>query len=132
MRSDIGADIKVFRTDRAGLHSVLGDLEADIMQLVWGSQRHRGTTVRDVLERLSKRRRIAYTTVMTTMARLARKRLLRTESRGQTHVYYPNFTRDEFASQCVGRILEGLLVSFPSAARRHRSVGAASRSLRVR
>jgi len=111
---------------------VLGDLEAETMELIWGCPGQRGTTVRDVFERLSKRRRIAYTTVMTTMARLARKRLLRTETRGQTHVYYPNFTRDEFASQCVGRILEGLLVSFPSAARGHRSAGAASRSLRVR
>ena len=132
MRSGNGADIKVFRPDRPGLRSVLGDLEAEIMELIWRYPGQRGTTVRDVFERLAKGRRIAYTTVMTTMARLARKRLLRTETRGQAHVYYPNFNRDEFASQCVSRILDGLLVSFPSAALRHRSLGAAPQSVRVR
>lgn len=39
----------------------------------------RGTSVRDVFEVLRERRRIAYTTVMGAMARLARKSLLRVE-----------------------------------------------------
>ena len=58
------------------------------------------------------RRRIAYTTVMSTMARLARKGLLRTEKEGQAYVYYPTLSQDEFVSRFVGRILENLMVSF--------------------
>lgn len=61
---------------------------------------------------LYERRRIAYTTVMNTMARLARKHLLRVERRDQAYVYYPTFTRQEFISRFVGRILESLLVGF--------------------
>ncbi|MGH7427139.1 MAG: BlaI/MecI/CopY family transcriptional regulator [Candidatus Methylomirabilaceae bacterium] len=105
-------DIGLFRLDRPGIRKVLGDLEAEVMELVWSPSAGRGIIVRHVFERLSRRRRIAYTTVMTTMARLARKNLLRVEKRATAYVYYPTCSRDEFVSCIVGRILENLLVSF--------------------
>lgn len=108
-------DITVFRPDRPGIRSVLGDLEAEIMELVWSRPAGEGTTVRDVFEVLYERRRIAYTTVMNTMTRLARKKLLRAEKDGQAYVYYPNFTEQEFVSRFVGRVLESLLVGFTGA-----------------
>lgn len=105
-------EISVFRPDRPGIRKVLGDLEADIMELVWARPPGEPTTVRDIFEALYERRRIAYTTVMTTMARLAKKNLLRTEKQDHAYIYYPNFTQEEFISRFVGRILENLLVSF--------------------
>jgi len=114
-------DISVFRPDRPGIRKVLGDLEAEIMELVWSRPADQGTTVRDVFEilyerRLSAdRRRIAYTTVMNTMARLAKKHLLRVEKRDQAYIYYPNVTQQEFVSRFVGRILEDLFISFSGA-----------------
>src|SRR5438552_3189853 len=105
-------DISVFRPDRPGIRKVLGDLEAEIMELVWEHPPDQGITVREVFETLYERRRIAYTTVMTTMARLGKKNLLRSERVEQAYVYYPNFSRDEFVSRFVGRILENLLVGF--------------------
>ena len=110
-------DISVFRTDRPGIRKMLGDLEADIMEVVWARPAGEGTTVRDVFEVLYDRRRrakdtIAYTTVMNTMARLARKHVLRAQKADQAYVYYPTLTQDEFVSRFVGRIIEDLLVSF--------------------
>ncbi|MGH2588960.1 MAG: BlaI/MecI/CopY family transcriptional regulator, partial [Dehalococcoidia bacterium] len=70
-----GPEISVFRPDRPGIRSVLGDLEAEIMEFIWARPAGEGTTVRDVFEVLYERRRIAYTTVMNTMARLAKKNL---------------------------------------------------------
>ncbi len=105
-------DISVFRTDRPGIRKVLGDLEAEIMEFVWARPASQGTTVREVFEALYARRRIAYTTVMNTMTRLARKHLLRVEKADQAYVYYPTVTQEEFVSRFVGRILEDLLVSF--------------------
>jgi len=105
-------DISVFRPDRPGVRKVLGDLEAEIMEFIWARPTGEGTTVRDVFAVLYERRPIAYTTVMNTMTRLARKRLLRVEKHEQAYVYYPNFTQEEFVSRLVGRILENLLVSF--------------------
>ena len=110
-------DISVFRPDRPGIRKVLGDLEAEIMELIWARPVGQGTTVREVFEVLYERRRVAYTTAMNTMTRLAKKRLLRVEKRDQAYIYYPNQTEPEFVSRFVGRILEDLFVNFSGATR---------------
>jgi predicted transcriptional regulator len=114
-------DISVFRPDRPGIRKVLGDLEAEIMELVWSRPPGQGTIVRDVFDILYERRekRIAYTTVMNTMSRLAKKHLLRVEKKDQAYVYYPNMTQEAFVSGFVGRILEDLLVNFSGASLEH-------------
>jgi predicted transcriptional regulator len=108
-------DISVFRPDRPGIRKVLGDLEAEIMELIWARPAGSTTTVRDVFEILYERRRIAYTTVMNTMTRLARKNLLRVEKHDQAYLYSPNQTEPEFISRFVGRILEDLYINFSGA-----------------
>jgi predicted transcriptional regulator len=110
-------DITVFRPGRTGIRKVLGDLEAEVMEQVWARPAGQGTLVRDVFEVLYERRRIAYTTVMNTMTRLAKKGLLRAEKEGQAYVYRPTLSRDEFVARFVGRILEDLMVSFADATR---------------
>ncbi len=105
-------EISMFRPDRPGIRKVLGDLEAEIMEVIWSRPPDAGTTVRDVFEALYARRRIAYTTVMTTMTRMATKHLLRAERVERAFVYYPAFTQQQFVSRFVGRMLEDLLVSF--------------------
>jgi predicted transcriptional regulator len=108
-------EISTFRPDRTGICKVLGDLEAEIMELVWSFPAGQGTMVRDVFEVLYGRRRIAYTTVMSTMSRLAKKNLLRVEKKDQAYRYYAYFTQQEFVSRFVGRILEDLYVNFSGA-----------------
>lgn len=112
-------DISVFRPDRQGIRKVLGDLEADIMELIWSRPSEQGTMVRDVFEVLYEQRRIAYTTVMNTMTRLAKKHLLHVEKNEQAYVYYPTFTQQEFISRFVGYILDDLLVSFSGTTLEH-------------
>lgn len=82
------------------------------MEFIWTRPIGEGTSVRAVFEELYERRRIAYTTVMNTMSRLARKKLLRTERVGIAYIYYPTVTQQEFISRFVGRILERLVVGF--------------------
>lgn len=119
-------DFSVVHPDRPGIRKVLGDLEAEVMELIWSRPPDQGTTVRDVFEVLyerrlhasvAERRRIAYTTVMNTMTRLAKKNLLRTEKQDQAYVYYPNFSQEEFVSRFVEHMLENLLVNFAGATR---------------
>ncbi len=105
-------DITVFRPDRPGIRKVLGDLEAEIMELVWARSDVEGTTVRDIFQVLYEQRGSAYTTVMNTMTRLTRKKLLSVEKEGVAYVYRPTLNKDEFISRFVGRVLEDLLVSF--------------------
>ncbi|MGH9244671.1 MAG: BlaI/MecI/CopY family transcriptional regulator [Acidimicrobiales bacterium] len=72
--------------DDAG-HGVLGPLEAAVMTTVWRSEEP--VSVRDVLDVLNRSRAqpLAYTTVMTTLARLAEKGVLERELRGRGYVY---------------------------------------------
>lgn len=95
-----------FKPQRDGLKQVLGDLEADIMEYVW-IKGH--CTVRDVHEHLLKGRDLAYTTVMTVMGRLFEKEILLREAEGNTHLYRPAMTREEYISRVVGEVLDALL-----------------------
>jgi predicted transcriptional regulator len=108
-------EITVFRPDRPGIRKVLGDLEAEIMELIWARPASQGTTVRDVFEILYQQRRIAYTTVMSTMSRLAKKQFLRIEKHEQTYVYTPTMTQQEFILRFVSHILQDLFISFSDA-----------------
>jgi BlaI family transcriptional regulator, penicillinase repressor len=66
--------------------AVLTNQELEIMKVVW----NRGSsTVREVYEELLKRRRIAYTTVMTMMGTLEQKGRLRKSEQGRAYVYMP-------------------------------------------
>ena len=111
-------DISVFRTDRPGIRKVLGDLEAEIMEFIWSRPADQGLTVRDVFEVFYERRHMAYTTIMNTMTRLAKKNLLRVEKHDQAFIYFPNYSEEEFISRFVERILVDLLVSFSGATRK--------------
>jgi predicted transcriptional regulator len=110
-------EISVFRPDRPGIRKVLGDLEAEIMELVWKRPINQGTTVRDVFEVLYERRRMAYTTIMNTMTRLAKKHFLRVEKQDAAYIYYPVLKEQEFIDSFVARILENLFVEFSGATR---------------
>lgn len=55
-------EISVFRPNRPGFRKVLGDLEAEVMELVWSYPPGDGVTVRGVFHVLYGRRGLAYTT----------------------------------------------------------------------
>ncbi len=98
-----------FNPKKKGLRKILGDLEADIMTLVWdlGS-----ATVRDVYETMLAQRKIAYTTVMTVMSRLAEKGILEKTKEGQTYRYQALFSKDELTASASKRIFKELLGDF--------------------
>ncbi len=98
-----------FKPGAGGLVKVLGPLETKIMQIVW---REKSTTVKVVHRRLQdtpERGDIAYTTVMTTMTRLAEKGILNRRRDGLAYVYTPAVTKDDFESMMVRRVLDGLM-----------------------
>ncbi len=97
----------------ASLETLLGPLEQDVMDVVW---RLRDTTVRDVHAELAASREIAYTTVMTTMARLARKGILLRDTSDLAHRYRPVVSRDQYARGAVGDVLSWLLERYPEPA----------------
>ncbi len=95
-----------FSPTKDGLVKVLGPLETEIMRLLWQEKR---STVKKVHRKLAQQRDIAYTTVMTTMSRLADKGVLNRQRDGLAYVYTPAISEDEFVSLVVSQVLDGLL-----------------------
>lgn len=95
------------------LADVLGPLEAEIMDVVWEQG---DVTVRDVHQALNDRRPIAYTTVMTTLGRLADKGLLERVEAQPAHHYTALMTRDQYARSTVKSVVDWLVSHFPDPA----------------
>ncbi|BAS26894.1 BlaI/MecI/CopY family transcriptional regulator [Limnochorda pilosa] len=72
----------------------LGPLEAEVMRAVWDLGE---VQVEDVHRRLREEREIAYTTVMTVMARLAEKGFLKRRKDGRAYVYRARVAREQAA-----------------------------------
>jgi predicted transcriptional regulator len=99
------------RTDP--MEDLLGPLEQDVMEVVWDLGE---ATVRDVHERLVAQRKIAYTTVMTTMTRLAAKGLLARDTGSLAHRYRPAIARDVYGRSTVASVLGWLVDRYPEPA----------------
>lgn len=87
----------------------LGPLELRVLRAVW--QRGAGT-VRDILSDIAPEHPVAYTTVMTVMARLADKGLLRRELSGKTYHYTATLTPEEFTAAVSQRMVHSLVAEF--------------------
>ena len=98
---------------RNQLDGLLGPLETEVMEAVW---RLGDTTVRDVHDDLSATRDLAYTTIMTTMARLAAKGMLVRDTAGLAHRYRPGLSREEYARSTVHSVVDWLVRAFPEPA----------------
>ncbi len=103
-----------YRADGEHLETILGTLEAKVMDTIWGMRTP--ARVRDVYERLKKEKKIAYTTVMSTMNTLFEKGLLDrkiTKGRGGLlYVYWPKRTRQEVERSAVKRVIDSLIRNF--------------------
>ena len=100
-----------FNPFKDGLRKILGDLEVDIMEIIWVKA---DVTVREVADHLKRQRDIAYTTVMTVMSRLADKGLLQKLKQGNAYRYRPTYSKEEFTQSTVKRIIRELLGDFAS------------------
>lgn len=108
--------ISDFKPHKLGYKKVLGDLEAEVMKIIWKSGR---ATVRDVYEQIRLEKNLAYTTVMTIMSRLAEKELLNKEALGNAYVYMPTISENDFAQKVVSEVLDGLFEEFAEPALSH-------------
>jgi predicted transcriptional regulator len=77
--------------------------ELEIMKLVWA---RKSATVRDVYEEMRRRRRVAYTTVMTMMNVLERKGHLKKRAEGRSFLYQPTRPKREVVGAMVREFLD--------------------------
>jgi predicted transcriptional regulator len=93
------------------LSNLLGELEVDIMEIVWNSEQ---VSVRDVLLRLKKKRKVAYTTVMTVMSRLYDKKILNRDlNNSGAYIYLPVYkNKQDFLVSFSRKAINNLVKSF--------------------
>jgi predicted transcriptional regulator len=77
----------------------LGDLERAVMEHLWSSSEPQ--TVRQVHEALASKRELAYTTVMTVLQRLAKKKLVTQQRDDRAHRYAPVHGREELVASLM-------------------------------
>jgi len=89
---------------RMGRQLLLGPLEIHVMEVVWATGE---CNVRDVVEKLE--RRLAYTTIMTTLDRLYKKGFLDRHKAERAFVYSARISNQEWERQRAGNLVAGLL-----------------------
>jgi len=106
-----------YRVDGKDLEAILGPLEADVLNAVYDLAKP--VRVREVYEKMKGERKIAYTTVMSTMNTLYEKGILDrkvTEGRGGLlYVYWPKMTKAEIEKSAVKHIMDSLMKNFGEA-----------------
>jgi len=83
----------------------LGELQLQVMEVVW---RLGQATVADAHEALSAERKIAYTTVLTTLRALERRGMVTHETVGKAYLYRPAVSREQYAEDSVDRLVDDL------------------------
>jgi len=93
-----------FKSSQQMVENRLGSLERAVLSIIW---EHGDTSVRDACEQLGPS--VAYTTVMTTMDRLFKKRLLARRKVGRAFVYTATATREELEGAVAAELVQTLL-----------------------
>ena len=99
---------RIFRFRDDGSGSVLGPLEAAIMEIIWAAQKT--VTVSDVETSLRARGEdLAYSTVKTVMTNLAEKGILAKHAAGRANTFTATQARAAFERAAIGGVVESLL-----------------------
>jgi predicted transcriptional regulator len=96
--------LRGFRRPREVASLALGKLERQVLDEIW---QRREVSVRDIYVAFGEK--IAYTTLMTTLDRLFRKRLLDRRKDGRAFLYAPAVSREEFEHGIREDVIDGLL-----------------------
>lgn len=86
---------------RPGLGQILGDLEQEVMEVLW----QRGAlAVREILEFLD--RDISYSAVITVSNRLVQKEILKRKKQGKSFIYHPLVTQKQLIEITTKTVLK--------------------------
>ncbi len=81
----------------------LGHLQRAVLEIVWQLGE---ATVHQVRDQLSRRKKLAYTTVLTALQNLEKASWLRHKTQGKSYIYMPARTREEVGASSLRRLLK--------------------------
>jgi predicted transcriptional regulator len=101
-----------FNPHAIGTAVFLGPIEAQLMDLAW---QKKNLTVKTALFSLGSEKKLAYTTVMTVLARLAEKGLLQKRKEGRGFVYTPAVEKSAFIKERLQIVFDCIKRNFQKA-----------------
>jgi predicted transcriptional regulator len=81
----------------------LGELQRAVIEVVWELGE---ASVHQVREQISRKKKLAYTTVLTAMQKLEKAGWLRHRAEGKVYVYAPTRTREEAGANSARKFIE--------------------------
>lgn len=81
----------------------LGQLQRAVMEAVWQLGE---ASVHQIREKLGRKKKLAYTTILTTMQKLEKAGWLQHRSQGKVYIYLPTRSREEAGAKSVGKFVE--------------------------
>ncbi len=81
----------------------LGKLQRAVIEVIWKLGE---ASVHQVRDRLGRNKKLAYTTVLTTMQKLEKAGWLRHRTEGKSYVYLPSRSREEAGAKSVRRFMK--------------------------
>jgi len=90
----------------------LTDAELELMSILWALG---GGTVRDTLAALPPGRNLAYTSVSTILRILEQKGMLSSRKAGQSHIYMPTLSREDYEATALKRFVSTVFDNAPRA-----------------
>ena len=81
----------------------LGKLQRAVLEIVWKLGE---ANVHQVRQKLSQRKKLAYTTVLTALQKLEKAGWLRHRAEGKSYIYIPIRSRDEAGAKSVRKFLK--------------------------
>jgi predicted transcriptional regulator len=96
----------IFRPTKKGLGCALGDLEKDIMNILWSRKEATG---KEILSELRRTKSTAITTVLTVLDRLVNKSMVAKNKGNSAYIYSPVLTKDEFTDKVSQEVIKGVI-----------------------
>lgn len=87
----------------------LGELEKQVMDIIW---EEKSSSVRDILNRLERQKKLAYTTVATILQRLYDKGLLIRKEDKSGYLYSSKITKEKYSKNIANSFLKNFINSF--------------------
>ncbi len=78
------------------------EVELEILQILW---QHQPTTVRFVHEKICEKREVTYTTVLTFLQRMTKKKMVERVKKGKTHYYQAIPKEEEVKESLLDKLL---------------------------
>ena len=99
--------IKSIKTLQSGIKKSLGELEAQVMEILWSSGE--AMSSRAVTNEIAKKKAVSFNAVSTVLNRLHEKEVVAKIAKGKRYSYLPKLTKKEYSSSILSFGLKSLL-----------------------